>query len=143
MAGQDWNAALISLNSLSSFITYSANIYAYHPLGVRAWLGLGYGSEEDDSCIQHGAWTQAPNTIMYLPVSLDSKLPPVHPGNPRELNTQAALAQPQVSTPFPSMVSGLPEGRPLAPLVLDRRLACCSPDHPESCSSAQESVFPY
>ena len=41
VAEQDWNAGLISLDSLSSFITYSANIYADHPLGVRAWLGLG------------------------------------------------------------------------------------------------------
>lgn len=111
------------------------------PLVSEPGWASGYGSEEDDSRT-HGAWTQAPNTIVRLPVSLDSKLPPVHPGNPRELNAQAALAQPQVSTPFPSMVSGLPEGRPLAPLVLDRRRACCCPDHPESCSSAQESISP-
>lgn len=111
------------------------------PLVSEPGWASGYGSEEDDSRT-HGAWTQAPDTIVRLPVSLDSKRPPVHPGNPRELNAQAALAQPQVSTPFPSMVSGLPEGRPLAPLVLDRRCACCCPDHPESCSSAQESISP-
>lgn len=41
VAERDWNAVLISLDSLSSFITYSTKISVDHHLTGRPCLGLG------------------------------------------------------------------------------------------------------
>lgn len=139
VAERDRNVVLISLDSLSSFITNSTNISVDQRLGIRSWLGLGSQGERDVSALTElEVQASGPSHIYvgrYAPIlcALSILKPP---------NAPAASSQ-FWGLSLISLSGGWGlQGQVLHPLVLGRGLVCHSSDHTEPCLSHRVPSLP-